>query len=58
MEFLSHYGLFLAKTITIVVAILAIIGGIIAQVGDLTLDGSLKTQLKSLTESLRRGEGV
>ncbi len=36
----------------------SIIGGIIAQVGDLTLDGSLKTQLKSLTESLRRGEGV
>ena len=36
----------------------SIIGGIVAQVGDLTLDGSLKTQLKSLTESLRRGEGV
>ena len=36
----------------------SIIGGIIAQVGDLTLDGSLRTQLKSLTESLRRGEGV
>jgi F-type H+-transporting ATPase subunit delta len=36
----------------------AIIGGIIAQVGDLTLDGSLRTQLKSLKESLRRGEGI
>ena len=36
----------------------SIIGGIVAQVGDLTLDGSLRTQLKSLTESLRRGEGV
>jgi F-type H+-transporting ATPase subunit delta len=36
----------------------AIIGGIVAQVGDLTLDGSLRTQLKSLKESLRRGEGI
>ncbi len=36
----------------------SIIGGIIAQVGDLTLDGSLQTQLKSLKESLRRGEGI
>ena len=36
----------------------AILGGIIAQVGDLTLDGSLRTQLKSLRESLRRGEGI
>jgi len=36
----------------------SIIGGIVAQVGDLTLDGSLRTQLKSLKESLRRGEGV
>ena len=36
----------------------SIIGGIVAQVGDLTLDGSLRTQLKSLQESLRRGEGI
>lgn len=36
----------------------SIIGGIIAQVGDLTLDGSLRTQLKSLSQSLRRGEGI
>lgn len=36
----------------------SIIGGLIAQVGDLTLDGSLRTQLKSLKESLRRGEGI
>jgi F-type H+-transporting ATPase subunit delta len=36
----------------------SIIGGIIAQVGDLTLDGSLRTQLKNLKESLRRGEGI
>ena len=32
-----------------------IIGGIIAQVGDLTLDGSVKTQLKNLKESLIKG---
>lgn len=36
----------------------SIIGGLVAQVGDLTLDGSLRTQLKSLKESLRRGEGI
>jgi F-type H+-transporting ATPase subunit delta len=36
----------------------SILGGIVAQVGDLTLDGSLRTQLKSLRESLRRGEGI
>jgi F-type H+-transporting ATPase subunit delta len=36
----------------------SILGGIVAQVGDLTLDGSLRTQLKSLKESLRRGEGI
>ena len=36
----------------------SIIGGIIAQVGDLTLDGSLRTQLRNLQESLRRGEGI
>ena len=36
----------------------AIIGGIIAKVGDLLFDGSLQTQLKSLKESLRRGEGI
>jgi len=32
-----------------------IIGGIVAHVGDLTLDGSVKTQLKNLKESLIKG---
>ncbi|MEW5724153.1 MAG: ATP synthase F1 subunit delta [Thermodesulfobacteriota bacterium] len=32
-----------------------LIGGIITQVGDLTMDGSLKTQLKNLKESLIKG---
>lgn len=32
-----------------------IIGGIMAQVGDLTLDGSVKTQLSNLKESLIKG---
>ena len=32
-----------------------IIGGIVAQVGDLTLDGSVKTQLQNLKESLIKG---
>ncbi len=34
----------------------AIIGGIVARVGDLVLDGSVRTQLASLSESLRKGE--
>jgi len=33
-----------------------IIGGIVAQVGDLVLDGSVRTQLQSLKETLIRGE--
>jgi len=32
-----------------------ILGGIVAQVGDLTLDGSVRTQLKNLKESLIKG---
>lgn len=32
-----------------------IIGGLIAQVGDLTLDGSVKTQLRNFKESLIKG---
>ena len=32
-----------------------IIGGIIAKVGDLTLDGSVRTQLRNLKESLIKG---
>jgi len=36
----------------------AIIGGIIARVGDLVLDGSVRTQLYSLRESLIKGEVV
>ncbi len=34
----------------------SIIGGIVAQVGDLVLDGSVRTQLQSLKETLIRGE--
>jgi len=34
----------------------AIIGGIIAKVGDLVLDGSIKTQLASLKESIKGSE--
>lgn len=32
-----------------------IIGGVVAKVGDLTLDGSVKTQLRNLKESLVKG---
>jgi F-type H+-transporting ATPase subunit delta len=34
----------------------SLIGGVVARIGDLVLDGSVKTQLESLKESLRRGE--
>ena len=34
----------------------SLIGGVVARIGDLVLDGSVKTQLASLKESLRRGD--
>ena len=34
-----------------------LIGGIVTKIGDLVLDGSIKTQLFNMRESLRRGEG-
>jgi F-type H+-transporting ATPase subunit delta len=35
-----------------------LIGGIVTQIGDLVLDGSIKTQLANMRESLKRGESV
>ena len=35
-----------------------LIGGIVTQIGDLVWDGSIKTQLSNLRETLKRGEGV
>jgi len=35
-----------------------LIGGVITQIGDLVLDGSIGTQLLNMRESLKRGEGV
>ena len=35
-----------------------LIGGIITRIGDLVLDGSIKTQLLKMRESLKRGERV
>ncbi|MDJ0784339.1 MAG: ATP synthase F1 subunit delta [Desulfosarcinaceae bacterium] len=35
-----------------------LIGGIVTQIGDLVLDGSVKTQLLNMRESLKRGESV
>jgi len=35
-----------------------LIGGIVTQIGDLVLDGSIKTQLVNMRESLKRGESV
>ncbi len=34
----------------------SLMGGIVVQIGDLVLDGSVRTQLKGLKESLKRGE--
>lgn len=36
----------------------ALIGGIIARIGDLVLDGSIRTQLQNMRETLKRGESV
>ncbi|NNL78606.1 MAG: ATP synthase F1 subunit delta, partial [Desulfobacterales bacterium] len=35
-----------------------LIGGIVTRIGDLVLDGSIKTQLLNMRESLKKGEGV
>jgi len=35
-----------------------LIGGIVTRIGDLVLDGSIKTQLFNMRESLKRGESV
>ena len=35
-----------------------LIGGIVTQIGDLVWDGSIKTQLANMRETLKRGEGV
>jgi len=36
----------------------SLIGGIVTKIGDLVLDGSIKTQLLNMRESLKRGESV
>jgi F-type H+-transporting ATPase subunit delta len=36
----------------------ALIGGAVTKIGDLVLDGSVKTQLKGLKESLQRSEVI
>jgi F-type H+-transporting ATPase subunit delta len=36
----------------------SLIGGIVTKIGDLVLDGSIKTQLSNMRESLRRGEWI
>jgi len=36
----------------------SLIGGIITKIGDLVLDGSVKTQLINMKETLKKGESV
>ncbi|MBU1712059.1 MAG: ATP synthase F1 subunit delta [Proteobacteria bacterium] len=36
----------------------SLIGGVVSRIGDLVLDGSIKTQLLNMRESLKRGESV
>ncbi len=35
-----------------------LIGGVVTRIGDFVLDGSIRTQLRNMRESLKRGEGV
>jgi F-type H+-transporting ATPase subunit delta len=35
-----------------------LIGGIVTKIGDLVLDGSIRTQLENMRETLKRGESV
>jgi F-type H+-transporting ATPase subunit delta len=35
-----------------------LIGGIVTKIGDFVIDGSVKTQLSNIKESLKRGEGI
>jgi len=35
-----------------------LIGGIVTRIGDLVLDGSIKTQLLNMRETLKRGESA
>jgi F-type H+-transporting ATPase subunit delta len=35
-----------------------LLGGVVTQIGDLVLDGSIRTQLLKLRESIKKGEGV
>jgi F-type H+-transporting ATPase subunit delta len=36
----------------------ALVGGVMTKIGDLVLDGSVRTQLKTLKESLQRSENI
>jgi F-type H+-transporting ATPase subunit delta len=36
----------------------SLIGGIVTRIGDLVLDGSIKTQLLNMRETLKRGESA
>lgn len=36
----------------------ALIGGVVTQIGDLVLDGSIRSQLLNMRESLKRSEGI
>ncbi len=36
----------------------ALIGGVVTKIGDLVLDGSIRTQLQNMRESLKRGERI
>jgi F-type H+-transporting ATPase subunit delta len=36
----------------------SLIGGVVTKIGDLVLDGSVKTQLINMRETLKKGESV
>jgi len=37
---------------------LSLIGGVVTKIGDLVMDGSIKTQLMNMRETLKKGESV
>lgn len=54
MEFLAEYGAFLAKTLTMVIAILVVVGGIIAMGAKGKKSGSGKINVKHLNKELTK----
>ena len=53
MEFLSEYGLFLAKSVTLVVALLLVAGGLFSMARAARAHGPERLEVRNLNERLR-----